>query len=450
MGIKASILSNREIEFNCFRELLSRRLGRAALARALSIVQSSLKELGGGANRVEQRLRITLRWCRNNTDPGLKLESRPDQIAKAYRQSQHNSKHSNAHSHHLDHARAVAAVCNELGLRPDHRNSIVGQALRLSLRARNFEDNNISAKLNRRQEPGHQKYNISKSNKINSIRRHVDLCAQVKGLDSLRDEGWTIRVYTLVLPSGYHSMARHEFGLAGAPDAKVSKKVLLKIINSALPSRNIKKIIAGVWRVEQHKDGTLHLNLVIAFENQTHINKFENKLKKAYLSETYSGWNFKVIAGFSFSQRPVFPSNGFPLPPRGSNHKPIPIAADTITCTDHLARCVSYQLKGLGSTMPRLIEGRVYSKFGALHGIDNEDQTEPKLPESESELEKEEVSAENASAEFIRIKIYQGCLNKRCSLLVSLRRGVNRPRFANPLARGPPHLLSSFVASLLF
>lgn len=372
MGFATNILTGHESSINRFRALLARRLNGPDLLRAVTIAEAAMVELGGGPQRVEQRLKSTLAWCRSQHCEGLTFDANAAQVAAAFHRTM-ISKHKTAYAHALGHARTVQAVSNELQVRPDRRRALVNQALRLSTRARDFALSAMSARANARRDPFDENDQWTRDFARADRRKHKqksdELIKSVMRLEQLLASGWIVRVYTICLPAGYHPSSEAYFGLADSPDADEAAQALRAIVADAMPSRGATARLAGVRRIELHASGTPHCNLVMGFRSHEDATRFETRLKAAYLSRTYHKWNVRVVAGFRrilWFENP-FPSDGFPAPPpRGLPHEFVPIVCDTVRDSEHLGQCVQYQLKDLCSAGPCLASGRVVERLGAL------------------------------------------------------------------------------------
>lgn len=372
---------------NEINSLLAIRLRGFHLQQAQSIALSSLKELGGGPRRVEQRLRSTLSWCRSKQNDDLTLCSTVEQVAKAHERS-HRALRQSAYSHHMRHARTVQAVCSELSL---DQHVLVNRALRLAERARDFHSNNKSACLSRR---GYD-VDVLHRETCRRKRKHADLCTEIRSLDTLRAQDWIIRVYTITLPPGFHPNNHRYFGLADSPTTDESAKVLRAIFADAMPNRRATQTTSGVRRIERHKSNVPHLNAIIAFRSQMDVDRFDDRLQRAYMRHTSAGRSLKVAGAF-----------GINCLPHGLSERQI--CTDTITDSEHLYRCVSYQLKKLSDSAPELISGRLYERLGALRATKKDDTAadidiDPAVDALDVDVD---VDAD-ADAENKRIKIYR-------------------------------------------
>lgn len=401
---------------NEINSLLAIRLKGFHLQQAQSIALSSLKELGGGPRRVEQRLRSTLKWCRSKQNDDLTLCSTVEQVAKAHERS-HRALRQSAYSHHMRHARTVQAVCSELQTSNQH--VLVNRALRLAERARDFHNNNTSACLNRR---GYD-VDVRHRETCRRKRTHADLCTEIRSLDALRAQDWIIRVYTITLPPGFHPSNQRYFGFANSPTADESAKVLRAIFADAMPNRNSTQTTSGVRRIERHKSNMPHLNAIIAFRTQRDVERFDDRLQRAYMRHTEPGRSLKVSGAFGFDC----------LPDDLSERQ---IYADTIADSEHLYRCVSYQLKNLSDSTPELLSGRVYERLGALRANKKDDDTTDAVIDIAAADALDADADVDADAEDKRIKIYQGNLS-HAIVFVSISAFISE-RYLQPPIRAPP------------
>lgn len=255
----------------------------------------------------------------------------------------------------MRHARTIQAVCSELSL---DQHVLVNRALRLAERARDFAKDNTSTCLNRRGFDVDLIRNETRKRK----RKHAALCDEIRSLDALRSAGWIIRVYTITLPPGFHPNNQRYFGFADSPTVNESAKVLRAIFADSMPNRNSTLTTSGVRRIERHKSNVPHLNAIIAFRTQRDVERFDDRLQRAYMRHTSPGRRLKVLGAF-----------GIDCLPAGLSERQI--YADTIADSEHLYRCVSYQLKSLGDSTPELINGRVYERLGALRVTKKNDDT---------------------------------------------------------------------------
>lgn len=371
---------------NEINSLLAIRLRGFHLQQAQSIALSSLKELGGGPRRVEQRLRSTLNWCRSKQNDDLTLCSTVEQVSKAHERS-HRALRQSAYSHHMRHARTVQAVCSELQTADQH--TLVNRALRLAERARDFAKDNTSTCLNRR---GFD-VDLIRSETRKRKRKHAALCEEIRSLDALRSAGWLIRVYTITLTPGFHPSNQRYFGLANSPTADESAKVLRAIFADAMPNRNSTLTTSGVRRIERHKSNVPHLNAIVAFRSQDDAERFDDRLQHAYIRHTTPGRSLKVAGAFCID-----------CLPNGLSERQI--RTDTITNSEHLYRCISYQLKNLSDSTPELVSGRVYERLGALRATKRDDDAADADIDIDAAADALDVDAD-ANAEDKRIKTYR-------------------------------------------
>lgn len=403
---------------NEINSLLAIRLRGFHLQQARSIALSSLHELGGGPRRVEQRLRSTLNWCRSKQNGSLTLCSTVEQVAKAHERS-HKALRQSAYSHHMRHARTVQAVCSELQSQDQH--VLVNRALRLAERARDFHNNNISACLNRR---GHD-VDVRHRETCRRKRKHADLCAQIRSLDGLRSDGWIIRVYTLTLPPGFHHTNHRYFGLAGSPTIDESATILRAIFADAMPNRNATQTTSGVRRIERHKSNVPHLNAIIAFRTQRDVERFDDRLRRAYMRHTSPGRSLTVAGAFGIDCL-------------SNDLSELQIYADTIADSEHLYRCVSYQLKNLSDSTPELINGRLYERLGALRANKKDDDITDAVIDIDAAADALDADVDDAKDK--RIKIYQ---ERQPAFLypgivfVSISAFISE-RYLRPPVRAPP------------
>lgn len=383
---------------------------------------SALHELGGGPRRVEQRLRSTLNWCRSKTKDGLTLCSKVEQVSKAHERS-HRALRQSAYSHHMRHARTVQAVCSELSL---DQHVLVNHALRLAGRARDFYNDNTSACLSRR---GHD-VDVTHREACRRKRTHADLCDEIRSLDGLRSDGWIIRVYTITLPSGFHPINHRYYGLADSPTLDESAKTLRAIFSDAMPNRNSTLTTSGVRRIERHKSNVPHLNAIIAFRSQMDVERFDARLQRAYMRHTSPGRSLTVSGAF-----------GIDCLPNGLSERQI--CTDTIADSEHLYRCVSYQLKKLSDSAPELISGRLYERLGALRANKKDDDTTDAVIDIDAPADALDADVDadaDADAEDKRIKIYRErqptffCL---VVVFVSISALISE-RYLRPPIRAPP------------
>lgn len=398
---------------NEINSLLAIRLKDFHLQQAQSIALSALRELGGGPRRVEQRLRSTLLWCRSKQNDALTLCSTPEQVSKAHERSPRALRQS-AYSHHMRHARTVHAICSELSL---DQHVPVNRILRLAERARDFYNDNTSACLKRR---GHD-VDVTHRETCRRKRKHADLCTEIRSLDGLRSDGWIIRVYTITLPPGFQPANHRYFGLADSPTIDESAKTLRAIFADAMPNRNSALTTNGVRRIERHKSNVPHLNAIIAFRTQRDVERFDDRLQRAYMRHTSPGRSLTVAGAFGIDC----------LPDDLSERQ---IYADTIADSEHLYRCVSYQLKNLSDSTPELLSGRVYERLGALRANKKDDDTTDAVIDIDAAADALDADADvDADAEDKRIKIYQ----ERRRLFVSIPAFISE-RYLRPEIRAPP------------
>lgn len=404
---------------NEINSLLAIRLRGFHLQQAQSIALSSLKELGGGPRRVEQRLRSTLLWCRSKQNDDLTLCSTVEQVAKAHERS-HRALRQSAYSHHMRHARTVQAVCSELQI---SNHVLVNRTLRLAERARDFHNDNTSACLSRR---GHD-VDVTHRETCRRKRTHADLCTEIRSLDALRSAGWIIRVYTITLPPGFHPANHCYFGLADSPTIDESAKALRAIFADAMPNRNSTQTTSGVRRIERHKSNVPHLNAIIAFRTQRDVERFDDRLQRAYMRHTCPGRSLTVKGAFGIDCL-------------SNDLSEVQIYTDTIIDSEHLYRCVSYQLKNLSDSTPELLSGRVYERLGALRANKKDDDTTDAVIDIDAAADALDADV-NAGAEDKRIKIYQerrpAFLNPG-SVFVSISAFISE-RYLRPPVRAPPN-----------
>lgn len=243
------------------------------------------------------------------------------------------------------------------------------------------------------------------------------LCDEIRSLDALRSAGWIIRVYTITLPPGFHPNNQRYFGLAGSPTIDESAKVLRAIFADAMPNRNSTLTTSGVRRIERHKSNVPHLNAIIAFRTQRDVERFDDRLQRAYMRHTTPGRSMTVTGAFGIDCL-------------SNDLSEVQIYADKITDSEHLYRCVSYQLKNLSDSTPELLSGRVYERLGALRANKKDDDTTDAVIDIDAA----------ADAEDKRIKIYrerQPTFLGLVVVFVSISAFISG-RYLQPPIRAPP------------
>lgn len=387
----ATILQSRGPIFNEFRDLLARRLREPELARALCIVDASMNELGGGPRRVEQRLRSTLKWCRDPSYPRLMLDSSPQEIALSwlYRDPSHSPCKSAA-EHHREHARRLQFIGHELRLNRDHRKGLVRAAAETAASAARLARNNTA---NRGKQPG-QHYDYARNDQIKRSIRLSKITGQYSDqLVRLNRQGWIVCFLTIVLPTHARpTLSRSKYwGLAGSPDAAQGAETLLSIFRSAKPKKNVSSQLGGVWRLQEHDSDQVHLHGVIAFKDRQVIAQFLAKLETEFEAKTYQLRNLKVIAGFGV---------GFEVEDNSIDFHTLPTEAD-------IRRTVVYVMRELDGPVNLLPGTKRYAAFGALLA-GSEKKARQRTPSASKPIQSisrgTRQPIETASSEDVRIK----------------------------------------------
>lgn len=342
--VNTSILPDPGEPINGYADLLARRLPAGLVAHVIKrVVIPALHELGGGPGRVEWRLPSTLAWCRSEESPGLRLDSTPEEVAADHRSRQLRETAVAHHKRQLDHVRGCAS---ELRL-PEHvRLGLLKRASLLVERARRINLQNCSNKKNRLLPPGEWRRNFiaadarARSREAAGFRRDT-----IQALERLRQAGWLVDAITITLPAGCHPKSAHLFGLAGSPSSQDAADTLRRLwANSRPPS--------GFWRLEEHADGTIHMHSMVAYPSARDRLAHHERLRRAYLRETYRGWSLNVAGGF-----------GLVAPPWECWS--VPIHIDRIRDTDHLIKAVHYATKAL-CPLVSVVPGRSRGVTGKL------------------------------------------------------------------------------------
>lgn len=411
-------LSSGEAIINGFHDLLSRRLGGSSLVLAMGIVKRAMHELGGGPRRVEQRLRSTLQWCRDEAYRGLTLNAAAKTIGSTFRHTL-LKRHKTGHAHVVSHMRTVRSVSHELGLPAPLRRALVNQSRRLALRARDLALTSTSEKLNRLRDPSDTyRLDLARADRRRRIIKQKDAHFRaVCRLSALQKDGWVVRAITITLPASYHA-GSYLHGLAGSPDADQCATTLRALWAASMPSKDVFRRLAGFWRIECTDDKqTPHIHAVVAYKNHREADAHHERLKQSYIRSTYSGWSLDVVSSF-----------GIACPP-WCNWS-IPIYVEQAHSPEHLAQCVSYCLKGIFSGTPPMVSGRCYAMFGVLRS----DPSVAAIPLCVQEGEKDN-----------RIKTYQDMervhshsASRPSCAVCWVRFSELGPRFERPQCRAPP------------
>lgn len=325
------------------------------LTRALDVASAAMSELGGGPGRVEQRLRTTLAWCRDESYPGLMLDSSLDQIARSWMfRNPDSSPDPSAFAHHRAHARRIQWIAHEIRLPRSLRTGLVKTAQRLAASAQRLARQNASNKRNRQLAAQGAGFRVDwdKSDSSRQSQR-IEAMSRKRSqqLIDLQRSGWIVVFETLVLPSHIRpSLKRWRcWGLAGSPDSAQGRQALQDMSKAARPKENSSRRLGGLWCLQSHACEQLHQHAVIAFRDQQEYDDYRKQLEDAYSSETYRWRKLTVLGGFGI----------------GIDVEENAIVMLPLATPDDIRREVQYILREL-DVEADLIPGNRHGTFGAL------------------------------------------------------------------------------------
>jgi len=338
----------------------------------------------------------TIQWCDEPYYPDLTLTSGCSQIQESFQRgkslqsnlhfyfnySRDNNAHQfarNPHQFAIDHARNVETIGHELGLPVLRCKRMIGKVVNIAQRLEKRFLDNESLKRNLNLPDHRTPVNIHESRRKDRIRRNstnIKAC-QRKAIQCLENGGVVLSI-TVRLPNTLHAKKRlaHCFPYAPYLDISVFVKVdLLHDIRSSALKLTVKNRsprtlgIGGLWRLENHQDGTPHLHMLVCFPDANMADRYAQNLHKSYsqVTEPFRYVNMITENGEEDVLLDVEVKGKKVKGKNGAKHDAIQI--DLLPGIDDIMRNASYVLKKTDDRFPDLLlknHQRRYDTFGTF------------------------------------------------------------------------------------
>jgi len=255
----------------------------------------------------------TIQWCNEPYCPDLTFESTCAQINESFQRGMslknnmpfyfdyfrdRNSYQfaKNPHLFAIDHARNVETIGHELGISVFQCKTLVGKTVNIARKLEKRFLDNESLKRNLNLSDYYTPVDIYESRRKDRVRRHsknIKAC-QRKAIQCLENGGVVLSV-TVRLPNTLHAKKRLAHCFPYDPDLDISvfaKADLLHDIRSSALKLTVKSRsprilgIGGLWRLEDHEDGTPHLHMLVCFPDASMADRYAQHLHKSYSQVT--------------------------------------------------------------------------------------------------------------------------------------------------------------------